>query len=126
MWDDIAVGQRRQDEDRVQLQRNVAFLLDRLGTPLVSYLAGATSPMDSWAWAEPGAAPTHEQAKRIQCAHRCWGLVSSGNSNANWEAGKRWFEAVEPQLGSSPADAIRRDDLAAVIQAAERAVRRAD
>ncbi|MCI0156815.1 hypothetical protein KNO15_08910 [Leifsonia shinshuensis] len=100
------------------MQRTVGYLLDRLGTPLVSYLAVTPNKMDAWMWAEPSTGPTPEQERRVRCAYQAWKILERWKRD---DATKAWFADFDPVLGSSPVDRIRSDEFDVVISAAKRA-----
>lgn len=100
------------------MQRIVSYLLDRLGTPLVSYLAVTSNKMEAWRWAEPSSGPSPTQARRVRYAYRAWKILERWKRD---EDTKSWFEDVDPLLGGTPADLIRADKFDLVISAAKHA-----
>lgn len=94
----------------------VRQLTHHLGPTLVATLAGARDRQLSRQWGRADSPPPCEEAlKRLQMAHRVWGLIAAVESGVT----RAWFIGSNPRLDeAAPVMALRDGRIAEVWHAA--------
>jgi hypothetical protein len=90
-------------------------LLDAIGARILSRLCGA-DPLGAYGWVDawdPG--PDAAQAARVRVAYDVWKMLERHGDDFV----RDWLLTANPVVGDRPADALARDEFAAVMQAAQ-------